>query len=986
MALIFSVLLRRFRLAWVHASPSRLKPGSAPLLGRDRELALIGELCERAAQGRGGVMLIEGPPGIGKSTLLQAARELGDEAGLQVAVARGSELEREFAYGLVRQLADPILRAHPPAGRRALLDGAAALAAPALGLVADRAAVAAASGEWPEVEKGAAFHGLYWFFANLAEHVSLLVSIDDAHFADAPSLRFVSYLARRVGDLPLAVLVATRAGATGENEAVLEQLADEPDCTTIRVPPIGAEHVGAMVGAVFETAVEERFIDAVQRATGGNPFLVRELLLAAKAEGIEPRGVEADRVEKLGPGSVARAVRRRIEELPGVALGLAQAIAILGDGVELRVAAALAGLEAAAAAGSVADLEAIEILVSDDDRLRFRHPILRAALYESVPAARRGLEHTRAARLLSQRGASEQAAAQLLRSPAGGEPWMIDVLRNAARDALAAGSPDSAVAYLERALAEPSEGSDRAEHLRELGLAEAAAGHPQAVQHLRAAIDGFVDPVARATTARKLARTLSEALLLGEAAAVLVDAIEQLGDRDRELWLLLESDLHDVARRDFGSREFAGRLARIVPTLRGETHGERTALAQWSSSAMLGQARTAEEAARLAEQVAANVVELELELPGPGSLIHTLIAAERLEAADRLIAQLLERARAGGLAQMLARALGLRSHLARARGSITDADADGRLALELCRQHEARPPAMILAALIPALLERGDADDAQAALEQGSLEGTLPDAMNFNLALFARGRLRLAQGRIAEAIDDLHQLGARYEQWGIGRPIPPWRSLLARAYWANGDPREARVWAERELAAASEWETPRAIGIARLTLGLVADGAAGLGPLQQAVAALEDSPARLELAHALVELGAALRRANQRAMAREPLGRGMTLAAQCGADALAERAREELRAAGARPRRLVLSGVEALTPSERRVAELAAAGQTNKQIAQALFISARTVETHVRHALQKLDITTRDQLAHHLGEAADHSSGSVERGDGGRAD
>jgi DNA-binding CsgD family transcriptional regulator len=238
--------------------------------------------------------------------------------------------------------------------------------------------------------------------------------------------------------------------------------------------------------------------------------------------------------------------------------------------------------------------------------------------------------------------------------------------------------------------------------------------------------------------------------------------------------------------------------------------------------------------------------------------------------------------------------------------------------------------------------------------------------MNFNLALFARARLRLEQGRIAEAIDDLHQVGARYERWGILRPVPPWRSLLARAYWANGDGQQARSWAQQELAAAGEWGTARAIGVAQLMLGLVTGGAAGTAQLQRATAALEDSPARLELAHALVELGAALRRANQRAAARKPLGRGMTLAAQCGADALAERAREELRATGARPRRLMLSGSEALTASERRVAELAAAGQTNKQIAQALFVSTRTVETHIRHALQKLNITSRDQLAQEL--------------------
>ena len=563
--------------------------------------------------------------------------------------------------------------------------------------------------------------------------------------------------------------------------------------------------------------------------------------------------------------------------------------------------AALAKLEPAAAARLADELATIEVLVSARDRVSFRHPILRAALYESIPSAERGLQHARAARLLADRRSPEAAAAQLLRAPARGDQWVVKALRAVARAAIEAGAPDTAAVYLQRALAEPPDLSGRPQVLRDLGLAEAAAGSPHAARHLREAIDGLPDPVGRAATARDLARALAEQLRLGEAAPVLVDAIELLGECDRDLWLLLESDLHDVARRDLGSRQFAERLARIVPTLAGETYAERTVIAQWSSAAMLGQARTAVDAANLAEQVAAGVLELELELPGPGSLVHTLIAAERLERAESLIEQMLERARSRGLTGRLAGALGLRAHLARARGSVTDAETDGRLAVELCTAHDAQPPAMIPAALVPALLERGRTSEAEQLLEQTGLDGSLPDAMNFNLALFARARLRFEQGRIAEAIDDLHQIGRRYEQWGIGRPIPPWRSLLARAYWANGDERKARTWAERELAAASEWGTPRAVGVARLTLGLVTGETAGIAHLQQAAATLEDSPARLELAHALVELGAALRRANQRKAAREPLGRGMTLAAQCGADALAERAREELRTTGARP-------------------------------------------------------------------------------------
>jgi DNA-binding CsgD family transcriptional regulator len=151
-----------------------------------------------------------------------------------------------------------------------------------------------------------------------------------------------------------------------------------------------------------------------------------------------------------------------------------------------------------------------------------------------------------------------------------------------------------------------------------------------------------------------------------------------------------------------------------------------------------------------------------------------------------------------------------------------------------------------------------------------------------------------------------------------------------------------------------------------VVLGLVIGGERGIEKLRASVELLEQSPRRLELAHALVELGAALRRANRRADAREPLSRGMELAHRCGAVPLVARARAELQATGARPRRLVLTGVDALTAQEHRVAELAAEGLSNPEIAQALFVTRRTVETHLRHAYQKLGIGTRHELTQAL--------------------
>ena len=200
---------------------------------------------------------------------------------------------------------------------------------------------------------------------------------------------------------------------------------------------------------------------------------------------------------------------------------------------------------------------------------------------------------------------------------------------------------------------------------------------------------------------------------------------------------------------------------------------------------------------------------------------------------------------------------------------------------------------------------------------------------------------------------------------GLHSPSPttaPWRSDVALAHLALGAPAEARALAAEEVALAQAHHGPRTLGIALRAAGLTEGGRRGIELLREAVRVLEGSAGRLEHARAMTDLGAALRRAGRRAESREILRPALDLAHRCGAPALTERARAELVAAGGRPRRLVLSGLDSLTPSERRVAQLAAVGLSNRDIAQNLFITARTVEGHLTHAYQKLAITSREQL------------------------
>ena len=270
--------------------------------------------------------------------------------------------------------------------------------------------------------------------------------------------------------------------------------------------------------------------------------------------------------------------------------------------------------------------------------------------------------------------------------------------------------------------------------------------------------------------------------------------------------------------------------------------------------------------------------------------------------------------------------------------------------------------------LLETLAERGELEAAEAADRRYPLVQEFPTMIQAAWLLAARGRLRLAELRPAAALDDLLAAGDLFTRLRSPSPTTaPWRSDAALAHLSLGEQAEARALAAEEVALAQAFNGPRTLGIALRAAGLVEGGRRGLELLDQAVCVLERSGGRLEHARAMTDLGAALRRAGQRTESREILRAALDLAHRCGALALTERARTELIAAGGRPRRLVLTGLDALTPSERRVTQLAAAGLSNRDIAQHLFITTRTVEGHLTHAYQKLDITSREQLPEALG-------------------
>jgi ATP/maltotriose-dependent transcriptional regulator MalT len=305
-----------------------------------------------------------------------------------------------------------------------------------------------------------------------------------------------------------------------------------------------------------------------------------------------------------------------------------------------------------------------------------------------------------------------------------------------------------------------------------------------------------------------------------------------------------------------------------------------------------------------------------------------------------------------------------------ARGALVEAEADGRAALETLPHREVwfRPAAHGWLAQI--LVERGAVDEAAALLDAVETQ-IASDAFSRAPVLRGRALVEGAKGDHREALARTLELGAALAAFGHTNPsasYPAWRSLAALEHHALGEAQDALALAQEEVTLARTWGVPSTLGRALRILGLIEGGDAGIELVREAVALLETSPAQLEHAYALANLGAALRRANQRAEAREHLRQALELAQRSGATLLAEQAHEELIASGARPRRVELSGAAALTPSERRTAALAAEGLSNRDIAQALFVTLRTVEMHLSNAFRKLDISSRTQLAAALAE------------------
>jgi len=920
------------------------------MLERERELATIAACLDAAVTGAGSLMVAEGPAGIGKSTLLSAAAAMAAERGMGVLQARGGVLEQRVEFGIVRQLVERELVRADPEQRERLLAGPAAPAASALGMGEPPRDGGPAHDPSPDI-----LHGLHWVVANLAEERPLLLAVDDAQWGDAASLRAGGYLANRLDGLPVAMLVCLRDDEASAWAQVLAEMLHAVGPAYLRPEPLTEQGAAAVLTEAFGDPVDDELVAACVRASGGNPFYLSELATELAASGQSAAGS----VGQAGPPAVTRSLLLRLGRLGPAPRRLAEAVATLGGEGELRHAAAIAGLDAEEAAAAADRLVAAKILAPGRP-LRIVHPLVRAAIADQLSPSERAAAHRGALAVLREdAGDDHELLPHALEAEATGDSELVALLRRTAARALATGSPESAAVQLDRALAEPPPATERGEVLAELGGAEVRQGAFEAgIAHLEGALPllggGDSNEVRVCAHRDRLFAALASGGMEAAQGAVRF-ALADLGDDPGELALALEADLALLAW--LTGADHGLDLARHGE-LRGATEAQRILLAIRAQEAH-SSGNDPDAATELAERALGGgrlVAEDTSESLAWYMSVYALLSCEAHEAARSTIADALADARRRGSAFAHSGALGARAVLALNEGRPRDAEADAREAAAA-----GIPPVMApvnAAYLVLALVDQGELEDAEAELVAAGLGSGPGGPTVLRWIPWARARLREAQGEgdaVREAVVPLE--GDDDE----GRPMRAlaWRALLARSV-APRAPREAAELAAAHLRWAVGWGRPAALGVAERASALAAAGEERIELLGGAVETLASSASRTEEARARLDAGIAQLRAGRRREGREGLEAALEVALACGARGVARRAAEELEVAGASPRRI---SFDELTASERRVAERAAAGSTNREIAEELFVTPKTVENHLTRAYAKLGVSSRRELA-----------------------
>ncbi|MEV5598779.1 AAA family ATPase [Streptomyces sp. NPDC052496] len=918
------------------------------------EMRVLRQALADSGAGRGGHWVVYGETGAGKTSVLRALREEARVLGHAAVELKCTPMEGCVPFATARKLValfGASLPARGPAAEALRRAGRA---------LSGRNGSAAGRGSG----LGVVLTGLQEAAQALTAAAPLLITVDDIGSADAASLDCFSYLLNQCEGVHRLLIVATLAdGEPVQAPAALEGL---------RLGARGRIDLGGLdlpgtaelVAAVTGRPCDEGLAAACRTATAGNPLFLRALARCLPAR----RPVPAHEIAGLGPRAVADHVLARLARISEPASAMARTVAVLGDDTDPAMVAELANLDCSTG------LEAADVLVRtrlfhDGGQMSFRHPVVAAALREQTSIVVKNTLHMQAAEhLLSRDAPAEQVAGHLMATTLPlTSSWMVDALRSAARSALVREETGTAVGYLQRAvqdargvdwrravaqladaqlLTDPSAAIGRLAELARQGVT--AEEHPQLLARLADASFFFA-------TRPRIRHQLDEAV---EAVAV----SQPHYTADTQLYRALHalSELPTKEACELGDRYLASEPREGV--LRSAA-GALSAVSAYAA----GRGRKA-----AVDRVKEALRDPDLyELPNTAPLCAgtALLAHEGdLDLASEYARHGIAVARREGRQLQVAALLPTLAKIAQVRGDLREAENLLRTCLKTFARYgvwRANPAALWAGSvLVGVLVDLGEPAAARTVLSESGCHGDLPAMWSTQAMLEQRARVRMAAGELTDALEDLRECGRRSAALGLNSvEFGGWRRLAAEVLHQLGRPDEARRLAEEELAAVRGQATDRTQGAALRTAARVIGGDAGLGPAREAVRILAGTPDVLELARAQLTLGTLLGGTGDRTAAQGTLAQAHALASRCGAAPVEEQAREQLHALGRQHGGRAVTGLLSLTRRERQVLADAVRGRSNGAIADALFITRRTVEIHLTSAYRKLGIQGRKEFA-----------------------
>jgi DNA-binding NarL/FixJ family response regulator len=952
------------------------------LVGRETELELLERMLDEACGGSSRFVVLTGEPGIGKTSLLAELASRAQERDCLVLEGRAAEFELELPFGLVVDAFDAYLESlDPRTYDRLAADGLDELASvfPSLRSLGDGSA-----GPAGPAERFRAHYAVRELIERLAARQPVLLALDDVHWSDGASLELIGHLVRRRPQAAVMVAVAYRTGqARPVLAAAVEGAVRDGEIGRLELGPLGAEDAGRLVP---EEAAAER--DRLLRESGGNPFYLLQLTRGG-ADGDAASGAARGPDGEVIPAAVAAAIAGELAALPEAVRDFAQAAAVSGDPFELDLAIAAAEVPEPDALPALDELIARDVVRPADvpRRFRFRHPLVRGAIYESSPVGFRLAAHERIAAALAARGApASTRAPHVEESARHGDAEAVAVLRDAGLEA-AGRAPTSAARWFAaalRILPESAEPAERALLLASQARAQAATGQ---LEHSRAALVEAIDLCAAAPPAQRIELISAcagvEQLLgrHGDAHRRLERALEELDEPGSPEGASLMIDLAWDACLDARYEQMLDWSRRALEAARPLDEGPLTAAAAGSAAIAAVSMGLREEAEAFRAEAGGLVDSLPDDAlkQRPHAFQYLCGAEFMLDHYEDGVAHGLRGmavARAGGSGELLpgiAQALG--SLLIRS-GRLTEAIEFLDGAVDAARLTDnAVALGWAIGNRCYAAVTQGDAPTAVAMGEE-TLAVTSELEHGFVRARAGApvaGALLLA-GQPARAIDVLLDAAGGEEMLLVPAA---WRAVglevLTRCYLEAGRAEDAERAAERTEAVAAEFGAPFALALAERARAAVALAAgdttiaaehalASARHADEVGAAIEAALARTLAGRAFALVGG-----TERAIAE--LEQAATALDACGAQRYRDEAERELRKLGRSVHRRTrrgksdAAGLESLTGRELEIARLVVARRTNPEIAAELFLSIKTVETHMRNIFRKLGAASRVEVA-----------------------